>query len=108
MEIIKQKPTIIQDPLDGKCLSDVNGNIEFKEVTFSYPSRPDVIIFRNFSIFFPAGKTEEVVAAQTKAIAAIVSDWTNVVLAYEPVWAIGTSKVASPAQAQEPIYSQVA
>ena len=30
-----------------------------------------------------------------------VSDWTNVVLAYEPVWAIGTGKVATPAQAQE-------
>jgi hypothetical protein len=30
-----------------------------------------------------------------------ISDWTNVVLAYEPVWAIGTGKVASPAQAQE-------
>lgn len=34
-------------------------------------------------------------------IAARISDWTNVVLAYEPVWAIGTGKVATPAQAQE-------
>lgn len=30
-----------------------------------------------------------------------ISSWDNVVLAYEPVWAIGTGKVASPAQAQE-------
>ncbi|KAK1312526.1 hypothetical protein QJS10_CPA07g00190 [Acorus calamus] len=30
-----------------------------------------------------------------------VSNWSNVVLAYEPVWAIGTGKVATPAQAQE-------
>ncbi|ONM07037.1 Uncharacterized conserved protein UCP031088 alpha/beta hydrolase [Zea mays] len=30
-----------------------------------------------------------------------ISDWTNIVLAYEPVWAIGTGKVATPAQAQE-------
>lgn len=43
----------------------------------------------------------EVVAAQTKAIAEKVSDWTNVMLAYESVWAIGTGKVASPAQAEE-------
>ncbi|ESR55068.1 hypothetical protein CICLE_v10024370mg, partial [Citrus x clementina] len=30
-----------------------------------------------------------------------ISNWDNVVLAYEPVWVIGTRKVAIPAQAQE-------
>ncbi|RXH89535.1 hypothetical protein DVH24_031892 [Malus domestica] len=73
MEIIKQKPTIVQDPLDGKCLSDVSGNIEFKEVTFSYPSRPDVIIFRDFSIFFPAGKTVAVVGGSGSGKSTVVS-----------------------------------
>ncbi|WP_037315743.1 triose-phosphate isomerase [Salegentibacter sp. Hel_I_6] len=29
------------------------------------------------------------------------ADWKNVVLAYEPVWAIGTGETASPEQAQE-------
>ncbi|XP_010922320.1 triosephosphate isomerase, cytosolic [Elaeis guineensis] len=48
-----------------------------------------------------SGSTMDVVAAQTKAIADRISDWTNVVVAYEPVWAIGTGKVATPAQAQE-------
>ncbi|KAF8364806.1 hypothetical protein HHK36_033221 [Tetracentron sinense] len=48
-----------------------------------------------------SGSTMAVVAAQTKAIADRVSNWANIVLAYEPVWAIGTGKVATPAQAQE-------
>jgi len=28
-------------------------------------------------------------------------DWQNIILAYEPVWAIGTGETATPAQAQE-------
>lgn len=48
-----------------------------------------------------AGKTQDVVFRQTKFIADKVSDWSKVVLAYEPVWAIGTGKTASPEQAQE-------
>ncbi|KAG7216980.1 hypothetical protein INR49_001634 [Caranx melampygus] len=41
--------------------------------------------------------TEKVVFAQTSSS----QDWSKVVLAYEPVWAIGTGKTASPQQAQE-------
>lgn len=73
MEILKQKPTIVQNPTDGKSLAEVQGNIEFKNVTFSYPSRPDVIIFRNFSIFFPAGKTVAVVGGSGSGKSTVVS-----------------------------------
>jgi len=48
-----------------------------------------------------SGKTQEVVFAQLAAMKPNISDWSRVVLAYEPVWAIGTGKTATPAQAQE-------
>merc|ERR1712212_56038 len=48
-----------------------------------------------------SGSTLDVCYKQLSAIASGVSDWTKVVRAYEPVWAIGTGKTATPAQAQE-------
>jgi len=48
-----------------------------------------------------ANTTMDVVARQLKAISGAVTDWSRVVIAYEPVWAIGTGKVATPEQAQD-------
>jgi triosephosphate isomerase len=49
------------------------------------------------------GQTEEVLERQLQADLAEVSDEdvARVVIAYEPIWAIGTGKVATAAQAQE-------
>ena len=50
-----------------------------------------------------AGITDEVVAMQTKLDLSGISaeDLKNVIIAYEPVWAIGTGLTATPEQADE-------
>ena len=50
-----------------------------------------------------AGITAEVVIRQMEAVMAVagVAALGEAVVAYEPVWAIGTGKTATPAQAQE-------
>lgn len=50
-----------------------------------------------------SGKTMEVCEQQLQPCVAALTeaDWAKVVIAYEPVWAIGTGKVATPEQAEE-------
>ena len=50
-----------------------------------------------------AGKTEEVVAEQLDSSLAGIDDLGNLLIAYEPVWAIGTGKAATGEQANETI-----
>ncbi|MBP5372802.1 MAG: triose-phosphate isomerase [Clostridia bacterium] len=50
-----------------------------------------------------SGKTEELLEKQIKIGLASVEDITKVVIAYEPIWAIGTGKTATSEQANETI-----
>ncbi|KAF5461059.1 hypothetical protein F2P56_020885 [Juglans regia] len=55
-EMIERVPTIDSEDKKGKALSHVRGEIEFKDIYFSYPSRPDMRILEDFNLKVPAGK----------------------------------------------------
>lgn len=44
------------DKNDGIVLDSIKGEIEFKDVSFHYASRPDVVVLKKFSLVIPARK----------------------------------------------------
>lgn len=72
LEMISQRPTVVQDTWDGRCLDEVHGNIEFKEVAFNYPSCHNDMIFRDFSLFF-VGKNADVVGGSWSGKSMVVA-----------------------------------
>ncbi|PIA62638.1 hypothetical protein AQUCO_00200566v1 [Aquilegia coerulea] len=57
MEVIKRVPGIDTENMEGDILQSVSGDVEFRNINFSYPSRPESLIFQNFNMRVPAGKT---------------------------------------------------
>ncbi|KAH9866868.1 hypothetical protein IAQ61_007457 [Plenodomus lingam] len=61
---------------------EVEGNIEFRNVSHVYPSRPDTHVLQDFSMIFPAGKVTAIVGASGSGKSTIVSILERF---YEPV-----------------------
>jgi ATP-binding cassette, subfamily B (MDR/TAP), member 1 len=57
----------------GRTLPVVDGHIQFRNVDFSYPSRPDVVILDRFSLNFPAGKIVALVGGSGSGKSTVVS-----------------------------------
>ncbi|KAA3682419.1 ATP-binding cassette, subfamily B (MDR/TAP), member 1 [Paragonimus westermani] len=53
---IERKPAIDKDN-QGVQLSDFKGNVTFHNVTFTYPTRPDIPVLKNFSLNLESGKS---------------------------------------------------
>lgn len=60
-ELIDRKPLISAE--GGITLASLQGNVHFSNVTFAYPSRPDVFVLSDFSLSIPAGSVCAIVGS---------------------------------------------
>ncbi|KAI4467316.1 atp-binding cassette sub-family b [Holotrichia oblita] len=72
-EYINLKPVV---PLRGGTIipyHSLKGEIEFKNVNFAYPSRPEHIVLKNFNLKVPPGKTIAIVGASGNGKSTVVA-----------------------------------
>ncbi|CAK7324319.1 unnamed protein product [Dovyalis caffra] len=71
-EVIQRKPHITYDS-KGKTLDRMDGNIDIRDVHFSYPTRQDALILKGFSLSIPSGKMIALVGSSGCGKSTIIS-----------------------------------
>lgn len=72
-KIIDNKPTIDSSSDEGITLPTVTGEIELEHVSFRYPTRPNVEIFRDLSLTIPSAKTVALVGESGSGKSTVIS-----------------------------------
>ncbi|CAA0808893.1 ABC transporter B family member 11 [Striga hermonthica] len=72
-ETMNRKPTIDAYDNKGKILGDIRGDIELRDVCFSYPSRPKEQIFTGFCLFISSGSTTALVGNSGSGKSTVIS-----------------------------------
>ncbi|KAK1412487.1 hypothetical protein QVD17_33778 [Tagetes erecta] len=72
-ETINRKPEIDSYDTKGKVLNDIRGDIELRDVYFTYPARPDEQIFSGFSLSIPSGTTAALVGQSGSGKSTVIS-----------------------------------
>ncbi|KAL3834874.1 hypothetical protein ACJIZ3_009610 [Penstemon smallii] len=73
-KILDSKPKIDSSSDQGTTLSSiVRGDIEFRHVSFKYPARPDIPIFKDLCLNIPSGKTVALVGESGSGKSTVIS-----------------------------------
>uniref|UniRef100_A0A1J3GS41 ABC transporter B family member 15 n=1 Tax=Noccaea caerulescens TaxID=107243 RepID=A0A1J3GS41_NOCCA len=73
MEVINRVPKIDSNNPDGHKLEKTRGEVEFKNIKFIYPSRPETSIFNDFCLRVPSGKTVALVGGSGSGKSTVIS-----------------------------------
>ncbi|KAK8967930.1 ABC transporter B family member 11 [Platanthera guangdongensis] len=72
-EVIRRKSAIDIYDMSGTVLEDMKGEIELRDVYFSYPTRPDQMIFRGFSLQVRSGMTMALIGESGSGKSTVIS-----------------------------------
>ncbi|KAF2310356.1 hypothetical protein GH714_007963 [Hevea brasiliensis] len=72
-DVIGRNPQIDACDTYGRTLDDIHGDIELKDIYFSYPARPEEQIFGGFSISIPSGSTTALVGETGSGKSTVIS-----------------------------------
>ncbi|KAL9406093.1 hypothetical protein Peur_003065 [Populus x canadensis] len=72
-EMIEKNTVSKSSSKTGQKLGKLEGHIEFRDVCFCYPSRPDVIIFNKFRLDIPSGKIVALVGGSGSGKSTVIS-----------------------------------
>ncbi|KAH9301194.1 hypothetical protein KI387_012777 [Taxus chinensis] len=72
-EMIERVPAIDCDDNRGEVMDKVNGELDFKNVGFAYPSRPHTEVLHNFCLTIPGGQTVALVGSSGSGKSTVVA-----------------------------------
>lgn len=72
-KMIDRLPTVDPDDGRGVTLEEVKGEIEFKNIDFAYPSRPEFPVLQGFSLRVMPGETLGLVGSSGSGKSTIIS-----------------------------------
>ncbi|CAN0857563.1 ABC transporter B family member 15 [Linum grandiflorum] len=72
-QVIKRVPKIDVENQDGEILENVRGEVEFRNVRFAYPSRPESIILGGFDLKVPSGNTVALVGGSGSGKSTVIA-----------------------------------
>jgi triosephosphate isomerase len=102
--------TLLELDVDGAIVGHSERRLYFGETDEGVARRARAALAAGLSVIACVGETQEhrdsgdmelVLRIQVEGIKAAVGAHEGLVLAYEPIWAIGTGQTAAPEQAQE-------
>ncbi|XP_043813018.1 ABC transporter B family member 13 isoform X2 [Manihot esculenta] len=71
--VLHRRTAIDPNNLASKVVTDIKGDIEFRNVSFKYPARPDITIFELLNLKVPAGKSLAVVGPSGSGKSTIIA-----------------------------------